>query len=72
MKAKAITPILNVLSLEKSFAWFEQLGRKKLWDWVDPPGFSAVGSGECETFLCQDDQGGYGKGDNKVPLVEGG
>ena len=64
MDAKAITPILNVSSLQDSFAWFENLGWKKLWDWGDPPGFGAVGSGECEIFLCQDGQGGRGKGNN--------
>ena len=65
MNAKAITPILNVSNLEQSFIWFEKLGWKKLWDWGDPPGFGAVGSGECEIFLCLDGQGGRGKGENK-------
>ena len=64
MKAKAITPILNVASLQKSFEWFEKLGWQKLWDWGAPPEFGAVGSGECEIFLCQDGQGGRGKGNN--------
>lgn len=64
MKAKAITPILNVSNLQESFLWFEKWGWNKLWDWGDPPGFGAVGSGECEIFLCQDGQGGRGKGNN--------
>jgi len=61
MKAKAITPILNVSNIVESFAWFEKLGWKKLWDWGTPPTFGAVGSGECEIFLCQRAQGGRGK-----------
>ncbi|MEM7796748.1 MAG: bleomycin resistance family protein [Cyanobacteria bacterium P01_C01_bin.118] len=64
MNVKALTPILNVSSLLESIAWFEKLGWNKLWDWGDPPGFGAVGSGECEIFLCQDGQGGRGKGAN--------
>lgn len=64
MDVKAITPILNVSNLLESVAWFEKLGWHKLWDWGDPPGFGAVGSGECEIFLCQDGQGGRGKGSN--------
>jgi catechol 2,3-dioxygenase-like lactoylglutathione lyase family enzyme len=62
MHAKGLTPILNVSNIGQSFAWFERLGWKKLWDWGDPPGFGAVGSGECEIFLCQDGQGGRGHG----------
>lgn len=55
------TPILNVSSLEQSFAWFEKLGWTKRWDWGDPPDFGAVGSGGCEIFLCLDCQGGRGE-----------
>lgn len=62
MHAKAITPILNVSDIVQSFAWFEKLGWKKLWDWGSPPTFGAVGSGECEIFLCQGGQGGRGHG----------
>jgi catechol 2,3-dioxygenase-like lactoylglutathione lyase family enzyme len=62
MDAKALTPILNVSDLAASFAWFEKLGWRKCWDWGDPPRFGAVGSGECEIFLCQDGQGGRGHG----------
>lgn len=64
MYAKAITPILNVSNLRESFAWFEKLGWKKNWDWGDPPSFGAVGSGQCEIFLCRGAQGGRGKGSN--------
>ncbi len=72
MKAKAINPILNVSNLQQSFEWFESLGWEKKWDWGDPPGFGAVGSGECEIFLCQDCQGGRGKGDNTSTFGPGG
>ena len=72
MKAKVITPILNVSSLQNSFEWFEKLGWNKLWDWGDPPEFGAVGSGECEIFLCQDGQGGRGKGHNSRAFGLGG
>jgi catechol 2,3-dioxygenase-like lactoylglutathione lyase family enzyme len=61
MFAKAITPILNVSNLDDSFDWFVKLGWKKLWDWGSPPNFGAVGSGECEIFLCLNGQGGRGR-----------
>jgi len=64
MYAKALTPILNVSDLVESFAWFERLGWRKCWDWGTPPTFGAVGSGECEIFLCRGAQGGRGKGSN--------
>jgi Glyoxalase/Bleomycin resistance protein/Dioxygenase superfamily len=64
MEAKHITPILNVSDIVASFAWFEKWGWKKCWDWGTPPTFGAVGSGECEIFLCQGAQGGRGKGAN--------
>ena len=72
MHAKGLTPILNVSDIGQSFAWFEKLGWKKLWDWGDPPGFGAVGSGECEIFLCQGAQGGRGNGGVKSTFGEGG
>lgn len=62
MHAKALTPILNVSNIEESFAWFEKLGWRKRWDWGSPPTFGAVGSGECEIFLCVDAQGSRGRG----------
>ena len=64
MIAHGVTPILNVSNFAESIAWFERLGRKKLWDWGDPPSFGAVGSGKVEIFLCHDGQGGRGKGTN--------
>ena len=64
MNAKAITPILNVSDIAASFAWFEKWGWRKCWDWGTPPTFGAVGSGECEIFLCQGGQGSRGKGAN--------
>ena len=64
MTAKRLTPILNVSNIQESFAWFEKLGWQKGWDWGNPPTFGGVCSGECEIFLCQDGQGGRGKGDN--------
>jgi catechol 2,3-dioxygenase-like lactoylglutathione lyase family enzyme len=72
MHAKGLTPILNVSDIARSFAWFETLGWKKLWDWGDPPGFGAVGSGACEIFLCQGAQGGRGNGGVKSTFGEGG
>lgn len=66
MYAKALNPILNVSNIQDSFAWFEKLGWKKLWDWGDPATFGAVGSGECEIFLCEGGQGGRGYGDGKM------
>jgi catechol 2,3-dioxygenase-like lactoylglutathione lyase family enzyme len=62
MIAHRLTPILNVSNLQESFAWFEKLGWEKSWDWGDPPDFGCVCSGECAIFLCQDGQGGRGKG----------
>lgn len=64
MKVEHIIPILNVTDIAASFAWFEKWGWRKLWDWGAPPSFGAVGSGECEIFLCQGYQGGRGAGAN--------
>ncbi|HKF23964.1 MAG TPA: bleomycin resistance family protein [Candidatus Angelobacter sp.] len=64
MKVKGVTPILNVSDFPATFAWFEKWGWKKLWDWGTPPTFGAVGSSECEIFLCKDGQGGRGRGAN--------
>lgn len=72
MDAKGLTPILNVSDMEASFAWFQSLGWKKLWDWGDPPRFGAVGSGVCEIFLCHGAQGGRGNGGVKGTFGEGG
>ena len=62
MVVKALNPILNVSDIQASFAWFERLGWKKGWEWGKPPTFGGVCSGECEIFLCQDGQGGRGRG----------
>lgn len=66
MQAKRLNPILNVSNIRESFAWFEKLGWKKGWEWGDPPNFAAVWSGECGIFLCQNYQGGRGKGNAKM------
>lgn len=60
MRAKRLTPILNVSDMEQSFAWFEKLGWERAWDWGTPPGFGGVCSGDCEIFLCLNGQGGRG------------
>src|SRR5436309_1384978 len=69
---KAINPILNVSDIQASFAWFGRLGWKRLWDWGDPPGFGAVGSGNCEIFLCQGGQGGRGRSPIRETFGPGG
>jgi catechol 2,3-dioxygenase-like lactoylglutathione lyase family enzyme len=66
MEATGLTPILNVSSMEASFAWFERLGWRKArgWNAEDDPHapavFGAVASGCREIFLCLDGQGGRG------------
>ncbi|MBP3960820.1 bleomycin resistance family protein [Gemmata sp. G18] len=60
MNVSCLTPILNVSDMAVSFAWFEKLGWKKLWDWGTPPTFGAVGSGKVEIFLCLGAQGARG------------
>ena len=60
MNVKRLTPILNVSNIVESFAWFEELGWTKAWDWGDPPTFGGVCSGHAEIFLCQDGQGSRG------------
>jgi catechol 2,3-dioxygenase-like lactoylglutathione lyase family enzyme len=72
MYVKAITPVLNVSDLPASFAWFAKWGWKKCWDWGTPATFGAVGSGECEIFLCHGAQGGRGKGANTTTFQEDG
>lgn len=72
MEAKAITPILNVSNIAASFAWFEKWGWKKLWDRGTPPTFGAVGSGECEIFLCLGAQGSRGRGANTTTFTVDG
>ena len=72
MHAKAITPILNVSDIHQSFQWFEKIGWKKRWEWGQPVGFGCVCAGECEIFLCQDGQGGRGKGQSKTTFGKEG
>jgi len=72
MHAKALNPILNVSSFQESVAWFEKLGWQKAWQWGDPPNFGAVCSGQCEIFLCQDAQGGRGKGSSTLTFGQHG
>jgi hypothetical protein len=72
MHAKHINPILNVSDMAASFAWFEKWGWHKCWDWGDPPTFGAVGSGECEIFLCRGAQGGCGRGSNTTTFQHAG
>ena len=72
MLAKRLTPILNVSDIQQSFAWFEKLGWTKAWEWGNPVGFGGVCSGECEIFLCQDGQGGRGKGSHKMTFGPSG
>ena len=72
MTVEEITPILNVANLEESFAWFQKWGWKKLWDWGEPPTFGSVGSGNCAIFMCQNAQGGRGKGSNTTTFMEPG
>jgi ketosteroid isomerase-like protein len=63
-EARQLVPILNVSSLADCFEWFAKLGWAKKWEWRDRdgmPGFGAIGSGNCEIFLCQNGQGGRGR-----------
>lgn len=62
MNARSVVPILNVADVEASFEWFAKLGWRRHFEWSaeegGPPVFGAVMSGDCEIFMCQDDQGG--------------
>ncbi len=64
MKVEQITPILNVSNLQESFKWFEKIGWRVGWQWGEPAAFGGVCSGDCEIFLCQNGQGGRGKGES--------
>jgi catechol 2,3-dioxygenase-like lactoylglutathione lyase family enzyme len=66
MLTHGVNPILNVSDIQASFAWFEKLGWRKSWDWGEPPAFGAVCSGDVEIFLCQNGQGGRGRGPAKM------
>lgn len=61
MHVDAVVPILNVSSLPDSFAWFEQLGWTRKWEWSSDGGEPTFGAVGCDTFeicLCRDGQGG--------------
>ena len=60
MKLEHVVPILNVSSLQESFAWFEKVGWTKGWEWGDPPDFGGVRCGKFEIFLCENCQGSRG------------
>jgi len=64
MQVSSITPILNVSNILESFKWFESLGWKTGFQWGEPVGFGSVCNADVEIFLCQDAQGGRGKGEN--------
>ncbi len=64
MKVSAITPILNVSDIQASFQWFITLGWQIGFQWGEPVGFGSVCQGDHEIFLCQNGQGGRGKGTN--------
>lgn len=67
LSVQDVTPILNVSDLQKSFAWFEQLGWQKHWEHGDPPNFGAVISGTSEIFLCEGGQGTRGGRSHSQP-----
>lgn len=76
MYAVNVTPILNVSDMTASFAWFDRLGWRKCWEWKEnpagPASFGAVGSGQCEIFLCHNGQGGRGKSELAMTSGPGG
>lgn len=73
MRVHAINPVLNVTDLLATITWFEQWGWRKLWDWGTPPTFGAVGVGkELCIFLCQNGQGGRGRGSNTTTFQHEG
>jgi uncharacterized glyoxalase superfamily protein PhnB len=72
MLTHALTPILNVSNIPDSFAWFEKLGWEKAWDWGEPATFGGVCSGDVQIFLCENGQGGRGKGANAKTFGPGG
>jgi catechol 2,3-dioxygenase-like lactoylglutathione lyase family enzyme len=72
MEAHGLNPVLNVSDLQATFTWFEQWGWRKLWDFHTPPTFGAVGSGKAVIFLCQNGQGGRGRGANATTFQRKG
>jgi len=69
MFARGVNPILNVSDIKASFEWFKKLGWSVNWEWGEPVGFGAVGSGEVEIFLCLNAQGGRGQGSNATTFT---
>lgn len=65
MNAELVVPVLNVSSIEQSFAWFAKLGWRRGFAWDREPGappvFGSVQCEDCEIFLCLDNQGGRGE-----------
>jgi uncharacterized glyoxalase superfamily protein PhnB len=74
MNLVQVTPILNVVDVPASIAWFEKLGWKRHFCWnaggmiacaadanaAGPADFAGIASGKCEMFLCRDGQGSRG------------
>lgn len=61
MRVETLSPILNVSSLSATFAWFEQLGLRKSFEWGSPATFGGVCCGAFEILLAEGAQGGRGK-----------
>jgi len=72
METKFLTPILNVSSIEDSFAWFDKLGWTPNLQWGEPTTFGGVVNGDVQIFMCQNGQGGRGKGNNVATFGENG
>jgi hypothetical protein len=54
MTAHGITPSVNVSNIVESFAWFEKLGWRKLWDWGTAPGFGRWGPASAKSFFAKE------------------
>lgn len=76
MRVIAVNPILNVSDIAATISWFAKLGWTVGFEWQDDPnspvGFASVTSGDHEIFLCQDGQGGRGKGSNTATFAPHG
>lgn len=72
MNPSRLNPILNVSDFLGSLDWFIKLGWQEGWRWGEPPTFGGVKAGNCEIFLCQDAQGGRGRGPNSVTFGPNG
>ncbi len=60
MKAKGVTPILNVSDVAVSFAWFAKWGWRKLWDWGTPLGSCSLRVGYTDDEALAECAGGTG------------